>query len=73
MHFTDLRSDVDHIAAAVRHGKADSEEDFNAVAAHAVLTFGQVAVGIFEELAAIREALEAANAAEHALNFRKAE
>lgn len=65
MHFTDLRNDVEHIAAVVRHGKTDNDDEFNAVAADAILTFGQVAVGIFEELAGIHAALEKRNA-EHA-------
>jgi hypothetical protein len=65
MYCTDLRNNVEHIAATVRQGKTTTDEEANAVAAEAILTFGQVAVGIFEELAGIHAALDELNA-EHA-------
>jgi heterodisulfide reductase subunit C len=62
MDFTELRDSVEHLAGVVRRLDSAAGEDVSeeqAAAAQAVLTFGQVAVGVFEELHAIRKALEA--------------
>lgn len=59
MEFTELRNQVEHIAAGIRQAGVDAHgpDPEMSLLGDALLVFGQVAVGIFEELHGIRQAL----------------
>ncbi len=63
MDMTELRNSVEHVAAVVRHPGSSEEAVLDAVAS-GLLVAGQVGVGIYEELTAIRKALEHHNETE---------